>query len=321
MSNFLKNRWMLLTFRILLGGIFFVASISKILDMSGFVDTVAGYELIPQTLAEIYGWVMPWVELCLGCSLILGIFPRISAGISIPVIVSFASASGYALEKVPDSICGCFGSFIILSHPVSLTIDAFMFLFGLTVLTGKQTEFFSVGQWFSKINPELKNQKKLSYYTVLLGVVTLAMGVTAAVSYGVELIIKQDNNVDSYTIEAVDIPTPMADKVITQLQQYKPVLLYVFAEGCASCEATEPIVEEVVEEYDETIAYIKIDYYQYTDEITEMGITSTPTIWLIIGQNNDGTFILLKRFNDIVEPQELKSAIDGAIEMTRQEKL
>lgn len=317
MSNFLENRWILLVFRIMLGGIFFVASISKIMDMSGFVDTVVGYDLISQTLAEIYGWVMPWVELYMGCSLILGIFPRISAGISIPVVFSFAIASSYAIEKFPDSICGCFGSLIVLSHPVSLTIDAFMFLLALAILAGKQQEFLTIGQWFNRINPNLKSQKKLSYYTCLLGVVALTIGVTAAISYGVESIITQDNSIDSYTIEAVDIPTPIADKVITQLQQDKPVLLYVFAEGCASCETTEPVVEEAVEEYDEKIAYMKIDYYQYTGEVTVMGITSAPTIWLITGQNNDGTFILVKRYTGIVESKELKDTIESAVEMTR----
>lgn len=316
MSIFLKNRWVLLAFRILLGGIFFVASISKILDMSGFVDTVVGYDLIAQTLAEIYGWVMPWVELYLGCSLILGVLPRISAGISIPVVISFAIASSYALEKFPEGICGCFGSFIVLSHPVSLIIDAIMFLFALAIVVGKQTDFLTIGQWFNRINPNLKSQKKSSYYIGLFGVVVMAMAVIAAISYGVESMTSKDK-VDSYTIEAVDIPSPVADKVITQLLQEKPVLLYIFAEDCASCEATEPIIEEVVEEYSDVVAYMKVDYYQYTNEVTEMGITVTPTIWLITGQNNDGSFILIKRISGIIETQDLKDAVQSAIELVQ----
>jgi thiol-disulfide isomerase/thioredoxin/uncharacterized membrane protein YphA (DoxX/SURF4 family) len=316
MSIILKNKWVVLAFRVILGGIFLAASISKILDRSGFVSTVVAYDLIPRTLSEIYGWVIPWVELYLGCSMVLGVLPRISAGLSIPLTISFAIASSYALEKFPNSICGCFGSFITLSHPVSLTIDGIMFLLALAILVNKQLEFLTIGQLLDRLNPGYKNKSIPRYYASLIGLVVLAMSGTALISYGVESLTSRADTGNN-TEEVVNIPAPLADRVSIPLKEGKPVLLYVFAEGCSSCEAAEPFIEELAGDFSTTVAYIKIDYYQYTDQVLEMGITTTPTVWVITRQNPDGSFTLAKRFDGSVEREELRSALDSAVKLLR----
>jgi len=316
MINILKNKWILLAFRVILGGIFLAASISKILDMNGFVDTVVGYDLIPRTLSEIYGWIVPWVELFLGWALILGVFPRISAVVSILLVISFAIASSYALEKFPDSICGCFGSFIALSHPISLVIDSIMFLLALAILTNKQQEFLTIGQWFNRINPNLKSQKKSSYYIGLLGIVSLVTAGTTSVSYCVDWLVSSFNG-EGTIVEVVDIPAPLAVTMSQQLIVGKPVLFYVYAEGCASCEAIKPTIEEVVGEFRSTVAYLKIDYYQYTTQLTEMGIKSPPTIWIITGQNADGSFNISARLDSSMNYEQLRKALDNAIKLLR----
>jgi uncharacterized membrane protein YphA (DoxX/SURF4 family)/thiol-disulfide isomerase/thioredoxin len=313
MNTILRNKWILLIFRLVLGAIFLAASISKIVDMNGFVNTVVGYELLPQTLAEIYGWIVPWVELFIGWALILGVFTRISAGVSILLTISFAIASSYALEKSPDSICGCFGSFIPLSHPVSLTIDGIMFLLALAILINKNPVFLTVGQWINRFNPDLKNQRKSSYYIILFGVVVLMMAGTSAVSYGIDLTTSQSSN----TTETINIPVPLDEIVGAQLNAGKPVLFYVYAEGCSSCEEIKPTIEAVTGEFSNTVAYIKIDYYQYTTQLTEMGINSTPTIWIINRQNTDGSFSLANRFDSSVESAQLRESLNKAIKSFR----
>jgi uncharacterized membrane protein YphA (DoxX/SURF4 family)/thiol-disulfide isomerase/thioredoxin len=316
MNIILKNKWVVLAFRVILGGIFLAASISKILDRSGFVSTVVGYELIPRTLAEIYGWVIPWIELYLGCSLILGVLPRISAAVSIPLTISFAIASSYALEKFPDSICGCFGSFIALSHPVSLTIDGIMFLLGIAILANRQPEFLTIGQLLDRLNPGYKNKSIPRYYASLIGLVVLAMIGTALISYGVESLTSRADTGNN-TAEVVTIPAPLTDRVSIPLKEGKPVLLYVFAEGCSSCEAAEPFIEELAGDFSTTVTYIKIDYYQYTDQVLEMGIKTTPTVWVITRQNPDGSFTLEKRFDGAIEREDLRKALDSAVKLFR----
>ncbi len=316
MSKILQNKWLVLGCRVALGAILLAASISKILDMTGFVDTVVGYGLIPTTLAEIYGWIIPWVELYLGCSLILGVLPRVSAALSIGLVISFAIASTYALEKSPGSTCGCFGSFIALSHPVSLSIDGIMFLMSLVILVNKNPEFLTLGQWFDRINPNLRAQKKASYFTVLVGTICLFMALIAAVSYGVDSLTSSMNGT-GITEEKVNILSPISDTVSKPLQEGKPVILYVFAEGCSSCEIVKPVIEETAREYQDKVAYIKIDYYQYTRQLIEMGIASTPTIWVITSQNTNGTFNLLEKFGGSLEREELKKALDKALSLLR----
>src|SRR4030042_6377363 len=229
MNRFIQNKWLIFGCRMILGIIWITASISKILDMSGFVDTVVAYDLIPQTLAEIYGWLVPWVELYLGCSLILGVLPRVSAAISILLTASFAIASTYALEKFPDSTCGCFGSFILLSHPVSLTIDGIMFLMALVILVNRNQEFMTLGERFNRINPDLRTERKSSYFISLVGTVVLLMAVVAAISYGVDSLVSSMKS--STTQEKVTILAPISDRVVAPLEDGKPVLIYVYAEG------------------------------------------------------------------------------------------
>jgi uncharacterized membrane protein YphA (DoxX/SURF4 family) len=299
----------------ILGVIWITASISKILDMSGFVDTVVAYDLIPQTLAEIYGWMVPWVELYLGCSLILGVLPRVSAAISILLTANFAIASTYALEKFPDSTCGCFGSFILLSHTVSLTIDGIMFLMALVILVNRSPEFLTLGERFHRINPNLRAEKKASYYISLIGTVGLLMAIVAAASYGVDSLVSSMKN--STTQQKVTILAPISDKVVTPLEDGKPVLIYVYAEGCSSCEVVKPIIEELAGYYSDSVAYVKVDYYQYTSQLIEMGIVSTPTVWVITSQNTNGTFNLLEKFGGSLEREELKNALDKALRLLR----
>ena len=59
----LSNRWITLTF-LVFGAI-------KLSDMSGFVDSVVSYNILPEWLARAYAWVLPWVEVVIGILLIL----------------------------------------------------------------------------------------------------------------------------------------------------------------------------------------------------------------------------------------------------------
>jgi uncharacterized membrane protein YphA (DoxX/SURF4 family)/thiol-disulfide isomerase/thioredoxin len=315
MNKLLRNKWFVLACRLGLGVILITASISKILDMEGFVNTVVSYQLIPSPFAEIYGWIMPWVELALGSALLLGVLPRLSAAFSVLIVISFAIASTYALEKFPDSTCGCFGSFILLSHPLSLTIDGIMFSMALVVLASKIPEVATLGQKFNRINPELRTTKKMSYFTALIGTVVLLMGAIAGVSYGVNSLVSSFNETES-TQQKVNIIPPISDAVEASVSAGKPVMLYVFADGCSSCEEVKPAIEEAAGAYTGAISYIKIDYYRYTSQLIEMGISSTPTVWIITGKNNDGTFNLLEKFGGSLDSTGLKNALEKAIDIT-----
>jgi len=119
------------------------------------------------------------------------------------------------------------------------------------------------------------------------------------------------------TEEKVNILSPISDMVSKPLQEGKPVMLYVFAERCSSCEIVKPIIEETAREYQDTVAYFNIDYYQFTSQLIEMGIVSTPTVWVITSQNTNGTFNLLEKFGGSLEREDLKNALDKAVSLLR----
>ncbi|MFC1971465.1 DoxX family protein [Chloroflexota bacterium] len=124
----MKTKWWLFGLRVGLGIVFIVASISKLPLQSQFINEVAGYGLLPPTMARIYGLALPWVELAAGCSLILGIFTTLALVFSILMTVSFIVANIYALYQGVGESCGCFGQLIPLSHTTSLITDILMIL-------------------------------------------------------------------------------------------------------------------------------------------------------------------------------------------------
>jgi len=315
MKNLLANKWLLIVFRVLLGGIFIAASISKIVDRSGFIDTVVDYGLLPEGLARFYGTVVPWLELYAGCSLVLGVFPRIAAGLSMAMVLSFIVASSYALVKSPGSPCGCFGTFIVLSHPVSLTIDAFMLVFALVLLFNRQPEFLTIGQLVDRINPYWKKNVKFCYYSSLLTVVAILMAGFALGSHGL-------NSISTFAggakqPDGIIIPEPLGGMVRSLLDKEKPVMLYVFAEGCAPCEESSPVIDTAAETYGTRLGYIKINYDEYTDQVTEMRVTVTPTLLFIVSRKADGTFGIFRKLTGRIEPSELSAVIDNTLEFVR----
>jgi len=316
MKTVLNNRWLIPAFRLLLGGIFLAASISKILDRSGFVSTVAGYGLLPRPLAEAYGWAIPWVELCLGSSLLLGVMPRLSAAISLPVIASFVVASGYALVKAPGSTCGCFGNFIVLSHPVSLTIDAAMLLLSASILFSRRPEFLTAGQVIDRINPRYRREVKACYYSSLLVILALGMVAITLMAYG-----GQKLSVQAMVLpvkpQSVLIPPPFSESVSASLKQGKPVLVFVYFQGCSACEDATPIVRQLADEYAANATYLPIDYDKYTQQVLEMGVSATPTVYVVTRDNEDGTFGVAKSFTGSIEMEPLKAALQKAVASAR----
>ena len=84
LEKIINNRWLVFSSRLVLGGIFITASISKLQLQTKFVNTVISYGILPDSLAQIYGFTLPWVELFMGCSLVLGLFYRFNAALTIP---------------------------------------------------------------------------------------------------------------------------------------------------------------------------------------------------------------------------------------------
>ena len=107
---FLKAQPWIGTFaRITLGGVLFVAGYLKAGSPDKSQMAVRAYEVLPISLANPIGLVLPYAEIALGLLLILGVYIRASAALGGAIMVVFIAAISQAWARGLTIDCGCFG--------------------------------------------------------------------------------------------------------------------------------------------------------------------------------------------------------------------
>ena len=157
---------------ILLGLVLLVAGIGKLPGLSDklgafpgqteFLDAIFG-PLWP-TVASFINNILPWIEVVLGIALLLIIFPRIAAILSLPLIAGFMASNIWAISHGEAfGNCGCFGIFEELFGNMtplqSLGIDIALLFFALIIILFNPTGFFKFKWWFTK-QKELEGESK-----------------------------------------------------------------------------------------------------------------------------------------------------------------
>ncbi|MEM6259440.1 MAG: DoxX family protein [Planctomycetota bacterium] len=93
----------LLLNRIALGALFVLAGVRKLLPtdgatvmdkMNGFASFVASQAPMPEALGKAYGYALPWTEIVVGLTLVVGLFSRVSAVLIGLMLLSFIIAMG-----------------------------------------------------------------------------------------------------------------------------------------------------------------------------------------------------------------------------------
>ena len=108
MKSLLSNTILILLIRVLLGGLFIVASLDKIVHPDAFAAAVLNYKIIGSTLSMVTATILPWLELLSGLGLILGISPRASAMMITALLTGFTILLAVTLARGLDISCGCF---------------------------------------------------------------------------------------------------------------------------------------------------------------------------------------------------------------------
>jgi uncharacterized membrane protein YphA (DoxX/SURF4 family) len=145
----LRHRYASLLFRMGVGITFVVAATAKIREGSAFVDEVLEYELLPEGLAEVYATVLPWVEVVVGCLLIVGLATRVGAVVAALVSLSLIIANGLVLARGLDLACGCFGDMAALETREAIIIDCVLLILSLLILV-RRGDFISVDLWLRR---------------------------------------------------------------------------------------------------------------------------------------------------------------------------
>ncbi|MGB9763824.1 MAG: MauE/DoxX family redox-associated membrane protein [Candidatus Saccharicenans sp.] len=110
MKKLIGNKYFLLLLRLIIGGIFIWAAVTKIADPLSFAQDVRNYRLTGQLVSFLTALFLPWIELLGGLFLIIGIFPRASALLLSGLLTFFIMLVAITIIRGINVECGCFGT-------------------------------------------------------------------------------------------------------------------------------------------------------------------------------------------------------------------
>lgn len=133
-KRFLLNKHLYLCVRLVLGIIFVWASIDKVIHPAAFAEAVYNYQILPHALINLTAIILPWLELILGVSLILGLWFSGAVLLSNLLLITFVSALVFNMARGLDIDCGCFST--SQGPPSNLSMGWYVFRDGIFLLLG-----------------------------------------------------------------------------------------------------------------------------------------------------------------------------------------
>ena len=94
--------------RLLIGGLFLWAGLSKLGSPLQTLATVYSYQVVlPDLLASLVAAALPWMEILLGTALLAGIWLPVATGWTATVLVFFSMMTAQAWWRELPIDCGC----------------------------------------------------------------------------------------------------------------------------------------------------------------------------------------------------------------------
>jgi uncharacterized membrane protein YphA (DoxX/SURF4 family) len=106
----IRNKFVLLLFRLVVGGVFIWAGVLKILDPLEFAQNIANYRVVSRDISFFLALVLPWIEVLCGIFVIIGIFRSASSLLLSGMLGIFLVLITVTILRGLDVDCGCFGS-------------------------------------------------------------------------------------------------------------------------------------------------------------------------------------------------------------------
>jgi len=94
--------------RLLLGFLFLYSALDKILAPAKFAEVIYNYRLLPVELLNICAIIVPWIEITIGVTLLLGVWVTSSALLLSGLTVVFIGLLLSAIGRGLNIECGCF---------------------------------------------------------------------------------------------------------------------------------------------------------------------------------------------------------------------
>ncbi len=137
LQSIIKNRWIELAMRWILGLTFIYASIDKIAAPAEFAKIIYGYDLFPAAFINLIAIIVPFLEIITGLALVIGFYPRSAAIILNGILMAYIIALTINLVRGHEFDCGCFAvgqSGYSSSSEVTLVRDIIYFVLGLQII-------------------------------------------------------------------------------------------------------------------------------------------------------------------------------------------
>ena len=258
-----RMAWLLLFVRVGLGVLYVASAVTKFQYPGLFIDAVLSYDLLPESLARFYGTVLPWVELFVGFSLILGIFSTFAAGISAAMTVSFIIANVYSMFHPGADACGCLGQLVNLSHPTALAIDfAMLAAAGLLLYFRDKAGYLGVGRFLGK-GKDIPGLRESARFVLGAAIIVVAMIVA---------------------VSLIGVPGDSLDEEIdAALKDYGTVVVFFYNE-----DPTGYVVIYELEQQYQSVRFIRVDCQDNPDAVEDYDIETFPTVLVITSENKKG---------------------------------
>lgn len=102
------ERAAVIAIRLLLGGVFLAAGLSKVGAPLQTLAAIYSYQIvIPDWVANTIAHTLPWTEILLGIGLLAGIWLPVTAGCTAAVLAVFTAMTAQAWWRELDIDCGC----------------------------------------------------------------------------------------------------------------------------------------------------------------------------------------------------------------------
>ena len=117
-QNNSANNYLVVIFRIIVGGIFVLAGVSKLIaPLVEFIAVADAWGILPDPWLTLYAWTLPWAEVIFGLGLVVGAWHRLSAAMVGLMIVSFLVGIEINFFRGKELVdCGCFGQLFSLGE-------------------------------------------------------------------------------------------------------------------------------------------------------------------------------------------------------------
>ncbi len=277
--------------RVALGVLFIISSISKLQYPDLFIDAVQNYGLLPQSLGELFGTVLPWAELFVGWCLVLGIFPTFAAVACILMTLTFVVGNVSSFFKEVGEACGCLGNLVNMSHTTSLIVDFVMLsVAGLLIYQRGKAGVVGVGQLL-----RLKRLRLPRAAVVAVGLVIVAAAMLATFA-----LLPEDK-------------APWKEGIDSALKDDQVVVLLLWKGEVSDIMDELAMFMELRERYGQSVCFTHVDAEEWDDAAAKFDVTEFPTMLIIEGKNSKGYIVNPQRFAGAEDRDRLVAAIDEVL--------